>query len=240
MDKHLFFARTEKGREELLGSAKTLKARPRQVLFLVGDSISVGELKDKLPTCTELENILERLWEDGYIGQIKSSRLVHKEEADAAASPLDAARQHALRILATLAGEQSPIYAQVEKAADAAALVDAVGHGKKMLAAVASAAQAATFEQTVLAILKPALTEGIAQVNGIEHAKGRALEIISSLVGTKSPIYAKVNACHSRADLIDAVSAGKKVISAVASASHGLNFESEVLSLLTNDGAIQA
>lgn len=236
MDKHLCFARTEKGREELLGSARTLKARPRQLLFLVGDSISVGELKEKLPTCTELERILEQLWEDGYIGQVKSSRLVHKDEADAlAASPLDAAKQHALRILATLAGEQSPIYIQVSRAEDVASLVQAIAHGKKMLAAVASAAQAATFEQTVLSILKPAMSGDVVHVNGIDHAKMRALEIITSLVGTKSPIYAKVNACHSRADLIDAVNAGKKVISAVASASHGQSFESEVLALLTND-----
>lgn len=236
MDKHLCFARTEKGREELLGSAKTLKARPRQVLFLVGDSISVGELKEKLPTCTELENILEQLWEDGYIGQVKSSRLLHKDEAAIlTSSPLEAARQHALRILATLAGEQSPIYIQVGEAGDVASFVQAIAHGKKILAAVASAAQAATFEQTVLSILKPAMAGDVAHVNGIEHAKGRALEIISSLVGTRSPVYAKVNACHSRADLIDAVSAGKKVISAVASASHGQNFENEVLALLTGD-----
>lgn len=51
MDKHLCFARTEKGREELLGSPHTLKPRSRQVLFLVGDSISVADLKEKLPTC---------------------------------------------------------------------------------------------------------------------------------------------------------------------------------------------
>ncbi|HEX8980249.1 MAG TPA: hypothetical protein VF811_11125 [Parasulfuritortus sp.] len=236
MDKHLCFARTEKGREELLGSAKTLKARPRQVLFLVGDSISVGELKDKLPTCTELVNILEQLWEDGYIGQVKSSRLLHKDEAETlASSPLEAARQHALRILATLAGEQSPIYIQVGDAKDVTSFVQAIAHGKKMLAAIASAAQATTFEQTVLSILKPALAGEVAHVNGIEHAKGRALEIISSLVGTRSPVYAKVQACHSHADLIDAVNAGKKVISAVASASHGQNFENEVLALLTGD-----
>jgi hypothetical protein len=236
MDKHLCFARTEKGREELLGSAKTLKARPRQVLFLVGDSISVSALKEKLPTCAELENILEQLWEDGYIGQVKSSRLLHKEEAEImAASPLEAGKQHALRILATLAGEQSPIYIQVSRAADVDSLIQAVAQGRKMLAAVASAAQAATFEQTVLSILKPLMSGDVVHVNGIEHAKGRALEIISSLVGTRSPIYAKMNACHSRADLIDAVSAGKKVIAAVASASHGQSFESEVLSLLVND-----
>jgi hypothetical protein len=230
MDKHLCFARTEKGREELLGTVRTLKPRPRQVLFLVGDSISVGELKEKLPTCQELEGILEQLWQDGYIGQVKSTKPVSPPPHSD--SPFEEAKQHALRILGSLAGEQSPVYGHVKEAGDVASLVQAVVHGKKVLAAVASSSQAATFEQSVLAILKPAIMGDAVQINGIESAKSRALEIITSLVGTRSPIYAKVNSCRSRAELMEAIGAGKKIIAAVASASHAQSFEADVLSLL--------
>lgn len=240
MDKHLCFARTEKGRAELLGASKSLKPRARQVLFLVGDTISVDELKQKLPTCQELEKILEQLWEEGYIGQVKASKPSHKTDAalksgDPASTPLEAARELALRVLATLAGEQSPIYAQVKNAPDMEAFIQAVAAGKKVLAAVASSAQANAFEHSVLAILPSQGTgdaPAAAQINGIESAKGRALEIICSLVGDRSPVYAKVNGAHNRADFIDAVGAGKKVIAAVASASHAQSFESEVLGML--------
>lgn len=46
------------------------------------------------------------------------------------------------------------------------------------------------------------------QINGIASAKMRALEIVTSLVGTRSPVYAKVDSCQNRAELIEAVSAG--------------------------------
>jgi hypothetical protein len=233
MDEYMCFARTEKGREELLGSNRALKSRPRQVLFLVGNSISVADLKEKLPTCLELENILEQLWEDGYIGQVKTHKSMAQPETDIPAGPpLEAARLHALRVLASLIGEQSPVYIQVKNANDVNALLQAVGHGKKLLAAVASSAQASAYEQRVLTILKPAMTVAPPQINGIESAKLRALEIVTSLVGTRSPVYAKVNSCRNRADLIEAVNTGKKVIAAVASASHAHSFETEVLSLL--------
>ncbi|PIQ12883.1 MAG: hypothetical protein CO125_06650 [Hydrogenophilales bacterium CG_4_9_14_3_um_filter_59_35] len=87
MDENLCFSRTEKGREELLGSHRALKLRPRQVLFLINDSISVAELKEKLPTCLELENILERLREEGFIDQVKSTEAPHKADPDMSAEP---------------------------------------------------------------------------------------------------------------------------------------------------------
>lgn len=59
------FARTEKGRVDLLGSSHALKQR--QALFVINEAISVGELRKKLPSCPELESILDALWEDGYI-----------------------------------------------------------------------------------------------------------------------------------------------------------------------------
>jgi len=236
MDDFLCFARTEKGREELLGGSRTLKHRPRQVLFLVGESVSVGELKEKLPTCQELENILEQLWEDGFIGQIKStkpkSEPIVVAPVNMPSTPLEKARQLALQTLASLAGDQSPVYLEVKNADDPNAFAEAIAHGKRVLASVASSAQANTFEQSVLAILNPGSVEAAVPINGIASAKLRALEIITSLIGTRSPVYAKIESCTSRTEFMDALGAGKKVIAAVASSSHAQNFETEVLSLL--------
>lgn len=259
MDQNLYFARTEKGRTELLGAGRTLKPRQRQVLFLVGDAISVGELMEKLPSCQELEGILEQLWDDGYIGQVKpgsGARQTPQDKAPSQAdvgaalrlvrgSRLEAARQHALGVLATLAGEQSPVYVRVKYAQGTAAFTQAIGQGRKLLASVASTAQAAAFEQGVLAILNlpdsdeivsaeptslPASDPG--HLNGIDSAKGHALEVVASLVGKRSPVYARVNEAHNRAELIEAVGAGRKVIAAVASASKAQAFEAEVLEML--------
>lgn len=247
MDDHIFFARTEKGRAELLGSEHALKARPRQVLFLVGDAVGVGDLRAKLPTCQELDAILDMLWEEGYIGQVKPAAKAPGQADVSAAlsvlrgSRLEAARQHALRILATLAGEQSPAYAKVKSAPDVAAFGQAIAAGKKVLAAVASSTQATAFESGVLAILNLPASDLVpasspnpnpAKLNGIESAKGHALEIVRSLVGERSPIYAKLDGCHNRADFIEAVGAGKKVLAAVASAKSAQAFEAEVLARL--------
>lgn len=245
MEDHICFARTEKGREELLGTEHALKPRSRQVLFLVGEAITVGELRAKLPTCQELDAILEQLWEEGHIGQVKpAGKVPGHEDINAAlsvlrGSRLEAARQHALRILAALVGEQSPAYAKVKGAADAAAFGQAVAGARKVLAAVASSAQASAFEGGVLAILNlpetdqvPAPSPNPAKLNGIEAAKGHALEIVRGLVGERSPVYAKLDAAHNRGELIAAVDAGKKVIAAVASAKRAQSFEAEVLARL--------
>lgn len=247
MDDHIYFARTEKGREELLGSEHSLKPRQRQVLFLVGEAIGVGELRVKLPTCQELDAILDQLWGEGYIGQVKPAGLAPSQIDVGAAlsvlrgSRLDAARQHALRILATLVGEQSPAYVKVKGATDVATFTQAVASGKKVLAAVASSAQATAFESGVLAILNLPESDQVpasspnpnpAKLNGIEAAKGHALEIVRSLVGERSPIYAKLDGCHNRAEFIEAVGAGKKVLAAVASSKSAQAFEAEVLARL--------
>lgn len=246
MEDHICFARTEKGRAELLGDDHALKARPRQVLFLINDAIAVGELRAKLPTCQELDAILDQLWEAGYIGQAKPTGKGPEVDVGAAlnvlrGSRLEAARQHALHILVELVGVQSPVYAKVKGAADVVAFRQAVASGRKVLAAVASATQAAAFESGVLAILNlpesdhapaSAPNPNPARLNGIEAAKGHALEIVRSLVGERSPIYARLDGCHNRADFIEAVGAGKKVLAAVASAKNAQAFEAEVLARL--------
>ncbi len=163
MDQNLSFARTEKGRVELLEGGRTLKPRQRQVLFLVSEAVSVQQLKQKLPTCQELEPIIEQLWEGGYIGQVKSGQAPAPQPAVPA---------------------------------------------------------------------KPASQTVAGATGDIAVAKARALEIINSLVGDRSPVYKKVNGANTPEEFIAAVSWGKKVIAAVASASHAQNFESEILSLI--------
>ncbi|MEW5769477.1 MAG: hypothetical protein AB1831_03850 [Pseudomonadota bacterium] len=252
MDMQIVFARTEKGREELLGAGRTLKPRHRQVLFLVSDAISVADLKAKLPSCQELENILEQLWDEGFIGQVKQHGAKAAAVSEAPPQPdigaalkvlsgsrLEAARQYALNVLAGLVGEQSPVHARLQSAQGHDAFVEAIAQSKKLLAAVASASQAAEFERGVMAILNlpesdqaPAAPVNPGMLNGIEHAKGHALEIIASLVGERSPVYAKVNNTHNRAEFIEAIGASRKVIAAVASASHAQDFEKEVLALM--------
>ncbi len=244
MDDRIVFARTELGRNELLGSAHALKQRQRQVLFLINDAISVAELRAKLPACQELDAILEHLWEGGFVGQVKRGPMAESSMGLSEAlnmlghSRLEAARQHALRVVASLAGEQSPAYARLKAAQGTADFTQAVGLARKMLATIASAQQATAFESGVLAILHLPQTDELppaspnpnpARMNGIESAKAHALDVFRVLVGEKSPVYARLNGAHNRADFAEAVAAGKKVIAAVASSTKASAFEAEVL-----------
>lgn len=243
MDASMTFSRTEKGREELLGSQHTLKQRQRQVLFLINDAISVAVIREKLPACQELEGILELLWQEGYIGQVKgSSQQQSIEISDAlhllGRSRLEAARQYALGILTSLVGERSPAYARISRAQDIDSFTQAVTSSRKILAAVASSNQAQGFEQAVLSILNLPESDHLppsspnpnpARLNGIEAAKVHALGIVGEVIGVKSPIYAKLNEAHNRSDFSAAVAASKKVIAAVASTAKASEFEREVL-----------
>lgn len=168
MDDQLYFARTEKGRAELLGSTHALKPRHRQVLFVVGEAIGVGELRAKLPGCQELDAILAQLLLDGYIGQaMPAGQPPVPANASATQPPapgndpdparlngIASAKGHALAIIRSLVGERSPVYARLDSAHDRGALIEAVGAGKKVIAAVASASQAQAFEAEVLARLE--------------------------------------------------------------------------------------
>lgn len=250
IDASTTFSRTEKGREELLGSQHTLKQRQRQVLFLINDAISVTAIREKLPACQELESILELLWQEGYIGQLKSSSTRSSQNSqnnqnalsDAlhvlGKSRLEAARQYALGILTSLVGERSPAYAKISRAQDLASFTQAVASSRKILAAVASSNQAQSFEQAVLSILNLPETDHLppsspnpnpTRLNGIEAAKMHALSIVGDAIGVRLPIYAKLNEAHNRSDFAAAVTASKKVIAAVASTAQASNFEREVL-----------
>ena len=245
MDASMTFSRTEKGREELLGGQHTLKQRQRQVLFLINDAISVGALREKLPACQELEGILELLWQEGYIGQLKSSGKQENNQIEISdalhllgQSRLEAARQYALGILTSLVGERSPAYAKISRAQDIESFTQAVASSRKILAAVASSNQAQGFEQAVLSILNLPTSDHLpasspnpnpARLNGIEAAKAHALSIVGTVIGVRSPIYAKLNEAHNRGDFTAAVAASKKVIAAVASTAQASDFERAVM-----------
>lgn len=237
MDRRLCFSRTEKGREELVGAQHTLKPKQRQVLFLVGEAVTLDALHQQLPHCTELAGIVQHLWEEGYIGIVKPSDGQAKGEMLRAAlavvnwSRLDTARQEALARLATLVGSQSPSYHNLRDSNNVDDFRVALQAACKVVSAVASPAQAHALEADVEAILRlPA--ENAARHNGIDVAKRHALEIVASLVGEKSPVYAKISHASDAAALREAVAAGRKVLAAVASSTRAQSFEAEVLKLL--------
>lgn len=126
---------------------------------MVGDNVSLATLAAQLPSCTELEAIVQYLWDEGYIGLVNSSgALAAKTSVDEAlavisSSRLDAARQHALAYLTPIIGEQSPVLQRMRAAQDPASFTGAVAEAKKLVAAVASSAKASAFEAGVMAIL---------------------------------------------------------------------------------------
>ncbi len=240
MDKALCFSRTEKGRAELIGSQHALKPKQRQVLFMVTDNVSLATLSAQLPNCTELESIVQHLWDEGYIGLVSSGggSGTKASVADALAvistSRLEAARQHALTYLAPIVGEQSPVLQRLGAARDTVSFSEAVAEAKKLVAAVASASKALAFETGVLAILNLPTQAAADTVrhNGIESARTRALEIIATHIGTNSPAYTRLKAAGTREQFVEAVKNSRRILAAAASASHAAAFESEVLGLL--------
>lgn len=155
MEHATLLARTEKGRAELLGEARSLRPRQRQILFLVGDSTSLPELREKLTTNADLEDILRELVDGGFIQPLAGQPASPPPDNVAVfpASPFSQAKAYALDQLATLMGRQSPMCEKVRQASDEASLLAAVASCKKVIAAVASAAQAAALENEVKARL---------------------------------------------------------------------------------------
>lgn len=67
MDMTMQLFRTEKGHEEIFNHGHTLLPRQRQILFAIGNGISFVELRNKLPSCAELETMLNDLLQSGFI-----------------------------------------------------------------------------------------------------------------------------------------------------------------------------
>lgn len=155
MDENAVFSRTALGREELLGGQPTLKARPRQVLFLVTEAVALAELRAKLPGCRELEAILSDLCEAGYIVQATSGG----HAGDRRPNGMALAREEALAIVRALVGERSPVYARLSSATDRTTFLEAVRMGKKVIAAVSSASRAEQFAAAVESRLAESVSE---------------------------------------------------------------------------------
>ncbi|WP_461573035.1 hypothetical protein [Thiobacillus sp.] len=160
-------SRTVKGHEEIFNHGHSLRPRQRQILFSIGNSISFGELRDKLPSCAELETMVSDLLQSGFVqsqtdrtaGQSAPVSTVSKspsQEALAHATPpvatsqpadgLDAGRSYVLEFMAALVGTKSPAYRQMSEVQDLAGFNAVLPVCRRVIAAVASPHQAAEME----------------------------------------------------------------------------------------------
>src|SRR5512138_2511899 len=85
MDMTMHLSRTLKGQEEIFNHGHTLRPKQRQILFSVGNGISLGELRAKLPNCTELETMVSDLLQSGFIQALRN--MAGAPAAPAAAPP---------------------------------------------------------------------------------------------------------------------------------------------------------
>lgn len=149
------YLRTEKGHAELFGGRRTLRPRERHVLLLIGVATHWDEIKDRVPTDEPVEDILDRLIADGYVQPIERRQGARTQTpAPTQSVAMERARRHLLDTLHRHAGERSPLCARVQNANSEVELMDALNAVRRLLAAIASAAQAATLETQVLALLR--------------------------------------------------------------------------------------
>jgi len=163
MDMTLHLSRTVKGQEEIFNAGHTLRPRQRQILFSVGSGISFGELRSKLPNCTELESMVNDLLQSGFIQAIRnmaggqtaapapqpSSPAAPAPAAAQAGDKLERARSYVLEFMATLVGTKSPAYRKMSEVQDMASFSTVLPMCQKVIAAVASPHQAAELEAEV-------------------------------------------------------------------------------------------
>jgi len=161
MDMTMQLSRTEKGHEEIFNHGHTLRPRQRQILFAIGNGISLGELRNKSPSGAELETMVSDLLQSGFI-QSRSGGTA-TQAAPAASSPaepalappvaasqpadsLTAGRNYVLEFMATLVGTKSPAYRQMSEVRDLAGFNSVLPMCRRVIAAVASPHQAAEME----------------------------------------------------------------------------------------------
>lgn len=163
MDTNAQLSRTPKGQDEIFNHGHTVRPRCRQILFAIGNGITFGALRDKLPNA-ELETLLNDLQQGGFIevsadaASTQSVSVPSTPVPAVAASPvlpvdagqpasgLENARNHVLDVLAALAGTKSPAYRRMSEVQDVASFKEALAMCRKMIAAVASPHQAAAME----------------------------------------------------------------------------------------------
>jgi len=162
MEMTMQLSRTEKGHEEIFNHGHILRPRQRQILFAIGNGISFGELRDKLPNCTELETMVNDLLQSGFIqsrsdgAAAQAVPVASSPAAPAPATPpvadrqpadsLTAGRDYVLEFMATLVGNKSPAYRQMSEVRDLAGFNSVLPMCRRVIAAVASPHQAAEME----------------------------------------------------------------------------------------------
>ncbi|WP_018076270.1 hypothetical protein [Thiobacillus denitrificans] len=153
MEMTMQLSRTLKGQEEIFNLGHTLRPRHRQILFSVGNGISFGELRSKLPNCAELETMVNELLQNGFIQSLRNMAAVHATAAVSAPAPsavnLMEIQAYVLEFMAGLVGTRSPAYRQMCAVQDLAGFNAALPVCRKVIAAVASPHQAAEMEAGV-------------------------------------------------------------------------------------------
>lgn len=161
MEMTMQLTRTVKGQEEIFNLGHTLRPRQRQILFSVGNGISFGELRSKLPNCAELESMVNDLLQNGFIQPLRNAvttaqvaAAVRAPAAAPASAPaptvnLAEIQAYVLEFMAALVGTKSPAYRKMSEVQDLAGFKAALPMCHKVIAAVASPHQAAEMEAGV-------------------------------------------------------------------------------------------
>ncbi len=163
MDMTMQLSRTVKGQEEIFNHGHTLRPKQRQILFSVGNGISLADLRGKLPNYADLEVMVVDLLKNGFIQALRT--MAGPQDAGAAAAPTTAAntagapapsaaklenvRSYALEFLAALVGTKSPAYRKMSEVQDLAGFNAVLPMCYKVIAAVASPHQAAELEAEI-------------------------------------------------------------------------------------------
>lgn len=154
MEMTMQLSRTLKGQEEIFNLGHTLRPRHRQILFSVGNGISFGELRSKLPNCAELETMVNELLQNGFIQPLRNMTAVHAAAAASAPAQstvnLAEVQAYVLEFMAALVGTKSPAYRQMSEVQDLAGFKTVLPVCRKVIAAVASPHQAAEMEAGVM------------------------------------------------------------------------------------------
>lgn len=159
MEMTMQLARTTKGQEEIFNHGHTLRPKYRQILFSIGNGMSLGELRSKLPNCAELEAMVNELLQNGFIQALRNMagaqaapaaapRVAAAPQAAPAPAPanLESARGYVLEFMAALVGTKSPAYRKMSEVQDTAGFTAILPMCQKVIAAVASPHQAAEME----------------------------------------------------------------------------------------------
>jgi hypothetical protein len=158
MDMTMQLSRTVKGQEEIFNLGHTLRPRHRQILFAIGNGISFSELCKKLPSCADLETMVNDLLQSGFIQALRNMATGHVAATAVPSSPtvpaapaqssasLEAGRSYVLEVMATLVGTKSPAYRQMSEVQDLAGFNTILPVCRRVIAAVASPHQAAEME----------------------------------------------------------------------------------------------